>query len=411
MALSKAFSDNAIVSIKLRKLPTLPTTEDLLYLLATATKNKKPAELPFKNPYNNISFVVKVVPATTQLAPRWTFERCTESGNVFLWTRESNEVIMVQGKIKIESNYTGIPAQKDEEQLSQSGQFLLPEQNLQNSPNQQYGVDWQNQQQDQPGLDDAEEASEPTGKQAEGDNTAAAETTTRQETSPPAAQTRGSGQPIILGSPVISASNLAAMGAAQDEVSNHWMLNENYRGPVKLPPPVVLNPEVVRSYLSALSNPQTGLLRQSAFEFFLLRDSMALQKRGGKLAVLVFDFINPDTQEPPSISKEAASILADLLSEFCGPLELFTQLKSGEFAILLSGHDGESALKFAEKLCSKLPQGATELSILADLKTLAVGVACIPETCHDPGTLVAAAIKAKNMARQSQRRCMLFPLF
>jgi hypothetical protein len=87
MALSKAFTDNAIISVKLRKLPTLPTTEDLLYLLSTATKNKKQAELPFKNPYNSISFTIKVVPATTQLAPRWTFERSTDSGGVFLWTR------------------------------------------------------------------------------------------------------------------------------------------------------------------------------------------------------------------------------------------------------------------------------------------------------------------------------------
>jgi hypothetical protein len=121
MGLSKSFGSQAVNSVKLGKLHALPSTEDLLFVLATATQNKKMAELPCKNPHNNIDYTIKVVPATLQKAPRWTFERHTDQGTTVLWTRETNEVIMIQGKIKIDSNYSGAfyqePAETDDQEL------------------------------------------------------------------------------------------------------------------------------------------------------------------------------------------------------------------------------------------------------------------------------------------------------
>jgi hypothetical protein len=79
MALKQAFSAQSGAPVRLRQITTTPSTEDLRYVLATATQHKKPAELPFKNLYNGLTFMVRVVPATGQIAPRWTFERCEQT--------------------------------------------------------------------------------------------------------------------------------------------------------------------------------------------------------------------------------------------------------------------------------------------------------------------------------------------
>jgi GGDEF domain-containing protein len=157
-----------------------------------------------------------------------------------------------------------------------------------------------------------------------------------------------------------------------------------------------------------MSDPATGLLSHGAFEFFLQRDAEYVQ-RNGKLSLLVFDFISETNKKTAAASTEAAAAVAGIITAFCTPLELCTQLHSGEFAILLCGYDGREALQFAERIAGKLA-GATTLKSMVDAKALAIGVACMPETCNDPGTLVATASKAKKLARESRRNCMLFPV-
>jgi len=369
VALSEAKKSSAVAVIRLMQMTTVPTTEELLYILGMAKKNQKPVELPFKNPYNNITFMVRVTPGTIQFPPSWTFERCDYGGNVFLWRRQTHEVIMVQGKIKIESNYTGEAAPEIEnEELIESF------------------------------------------------------------------RTTGS-QPIIMGSPSNSQSNLypviAGMAQEQDQIqdqnqiqnqaeaqlekalssSGTWLFNDTSAGPVMMPPAVALNDDVVNNYMGALSNPKTGLLRHTAFEFFLLRDLAYVQKCGGKLSLVIFDFVDPQTGLVAGDSEELAPILMDSLNDLFSPLQLCTQLKTGEYAVLLCGYDSDSALKYARTLWSRLSNSAPVGSIFADGANMAAGVACIPDTCKDPGVLIAAAIKAKDMARSAKRGYMLFPLF
>jgi len=77
--------------------------------------------------------------------------------------------------------------------------------------------------------------------------------------------------------------------------------------------------------------------------------------------------------------------------------------------ILLCGYDGARALEFAQRLEQCLAE--TTPDALLNLEPLAIGVACIPETCKTPGMLIATAIKAKDLARDSKQPFALFPLF
>jgi GGDEF domain-containing protein len=462
MGLFKSFSSSG-ASIKLATLPAVPTTEDLLFVLATATQNKRSAELPFKNPHNNVTFNIKVAPATIQHAPRWTFTRCSDNGDVVLWARESNEVMMIQGKVKIECNYSGVVADvvtMDEAQSTSAQEFTEQE------PKWHEGLEstWQEGQESTPhegqqspwqeGLEPGEAAPYAAEPHAAWQNTPeheaawpkAAEPDEAWQKAPesdPAWQkdarqevgredlAREDRTASDLPAPDVSLQKAEAQAATSDQATGKKgkskkakaraaaaqakaaqasaePQHDRYQAPVTLPPPVILHPEVLNNYLSSLSDPATGLLYHGAFEFFLLRDVEYVQKHGVKMSLLVFDFANPQSQEPANISTEAAAIVAKIMSESCTPLELCTQLRTGEFAILLCGYDGESALNFAEKLCAKLPQGKNELSILANLKLLAMGVACIPEHCADPASLISAAIQAKLLARESKLSYMLF---
>ncbi|MBS1990400.1 MAG: hypothetical protein JSS83_07775 [Cyanobacteria bacterium SZAS LIN-3] len=353
MALSERQKSNAVATVRLMQTTTVPTTEELLYMLGIAKKNGKPVELRFKNPYNNITFMVRVSPGTIQFPPRWDFHRCEAGQTIFLWTRQTNEVIMVQGKIKIESNYSGeVTTEADSE-----------------------------------------------------------------EEMPESFRTTGS-QPIIMGSPSNSQSNLHPIIASLDQSQSDnlsstgtWLFDQKNAGPVMMPPPVALNVDVLNNYMSALSNPATGFLRHTAFEFFLLRDVQYVQKFGGRLSVAVFDFSDSETEKTHDVADTVSQILSESLQDLFSPLELCTQLRSGEFAVLLCGYDGEKALNYAKTLWTRLTNSAPVGSACADSDSMAVGVACIPETTKDPGVLLAAAIKAKNLARQAKRGYMLFPLF
>lgn len=374
MALKQAFSSQSGAPVRLRQITTTPSTEDLRYVLATATQHKKPAELPFKNLYNGLTFMVRVVPATGQIAPRWTFERCEAKGPVHLWTRETNEVIMIQGKIKIEANYTGegaVPEPVDQSQQSTTGSL-----------------------------------------------------------------------PLVMGNPEISAYDLPSMGAKLDQSvvsglatgvgggagaavgygtpadddkkdqsdsfsGSNWLFTEGHLAPVALPPPVALGPDVVKNYLEALTNPATGLIRHSAFEFFLLRELGYVKKCGITVSLLIFDF---GLEGESRLSAEAHASLCDILEDYFSAVEICAQLKTGEYAILLCGYSLDSATELAQNLSGKIKESADLFASCAELRNLAIGIGAVPDMCSDAGTLLAVAIEAKRQARQAGQDFMVFPV-
>ncbi len=118
MPLYDSFSAGSQKSIKLSKMSSIPTTEDLKYAVAEAKRHGKPVELPFEN--NRILFVIKVT-LQGNSAPRWTFSKGDGPGSKIIWTRDSIEVMMIQNKIKTESAYE---QHNDEGQdMSASGGF------------------------------------------------------------------------------------------------------------------------------------------------------------------------------------------------------------------------------------------------------------------------------------------------
>lgn len=102
MALHGSFNAGAPKAVRLSKMSSIPTTEDLKYALAESKRHGKLVELPFEN--YKVLFLIKVLHQGNS-APRWTFQRGEGHNAKVVWTRESSEVLMIQNKIKTESAY------------------------------------------------------------------------------------------------------------------------------------------------------------------------------------------------------------------------------------------------------------------------------------------------------------------
>lgn len=108
MSLSSNRTARNTQTIVLFKMGAVPTTEDLKYALTEAIKARKSVELPFKHPENGIEYVLRVTAGTSITPPKWTFLLGEEHGSMVLWSKETNEVLVIQGKIRVDSLH-GIP--------------------------------------------------------------------------------------------------------------------------------------------------------------------------------------------------------------------------------------------------------------------------------------------------------------
>lgn len=90
-------------TIVLFKMGGTPTSEDLRYALAEAARSNKAVELPFRHQETGREFVIRIIAGNATTAPRWTLMIGEQPGARVLWTKESTEVIVVQGQIRVDS--------------------------------------------------------------------------------------------------------------------------------------------------------------------------------------------------------------------------------------------------------------------------------------------------------------------
>ena len=109
MPLFDSLSSGAVQVIRLAKMTSIPTTDDLRYALEEAKKKKKPVELPFEHPHTRQSFSVRVQLGMNTAPPLWTFIRGEGASAKVLWSRPTIEIMTIQNKVKTESASVGEP--------------------------------------------------------------------------------------------------------------------------------------------------------------------------------------------------------------------------------------------------------------------------------------------------------------
>ena len=101
---------------RLPQMNATPTTDDLRYAISEAQKRMgKTIELPFEHPNNHQLFIVKLVmSAGNRVPPSWTLQRGDGPSAIRIWNRSTEDVLMVQSKIKVDSQY--VPEDGQQEQ-------------------------------------------------------------------------------------------------------------------------------------------------------------------------------------------------------------------------------------------------------------------------------------------------------
>ena len=94
-------------TFRLPQMNATPTTDDLRYAISEAQKRMgKTIELPFEHPNNHQLFIVKLVmSAGNRVPPSWTLQRGDGPSAIRIWNRSTEDVLMVQSKIKVDSQY------------------------------------------------------------------------------------------------------------------------------------------------------------------------------------------------------------------------------------------------------------------------------------------------------------------
>jgi len=98
------------------------------------------------------------------------------------------------------------------------------------------------------------------------------------------------------------------------------------------------------------------------------------------------------------IPKETFKCIAERIRSLMSPLDVAAHVKDGEFAVLLCSSDSADAMRFARRLHETLSSQSILPEGVEAEQSIVVGAAALPETCIDPGELLAAAREAKEAA-------------
>lgn len=360
MALSHSFKATSIQSIKLAEINVVPNTEDLRYMLTECTLQRKPVLLPFKNPANSLGFVVKVSPAIGEGGPRWALERVNDSMQIVMWTRETREVAMIQGKLAMDTLFSSA-CQSTETTVTlgsprHAGSFPVVTTSQENPP---------------------------------------VEATTTIETAPVTPLQFGFIEPPNYNQQD-SHDWFCSFGAIRLEAN-------------ELPPPEQFDAKLLGQVVSALTDPQTYLATYGAFTYFLLRQHAQFQMTATGFSVVVFEITIKQNGVEMVIPQEVFRSIAERIGPLMSPLDVAAHINNGEFAVLLCSSNGAEAFRFARLLYGRLSgQSLLPPGIEAE-ESVVIGAAALPETCREPGELLAAARQAKELAHDTSRPFLLYP--
>ena len=413
MSKSKFIKTGPSLPIRLAKMGTLPSSEDLKYMLSTADKEGKQVELPFMNPETDCNFMVKVIPAAPPAVnPRWSFGRFENGTYHHIWSRESAEVIMIQGKIKVDGAHKGeyelVDSYQHTQIKSQMGalapafgwkrkerEFSLESQPLDPSlapydpepPQfQQIGSFGTTLEMERPSTLSFNQSllnqntqfqpTEPTQQ-------------IHQDYSHPVSQT-GEFQPFLLPP--------APLPFAKFEDA-----------PKTLPPPVEFDSDMNEAF-QILGDPETGLLCYPAFLFFLMREFEHSLMGSQELSIVVFEVLDEATKEPVELSINDGASVTGVFNSIRASLDFCARTEESEFAIVLHYYNGPDSISFAASLYTAL----SENSVLVNgensnqKRTFIIGAANRTSSIKEAGTLFACARQAKDNSKNSACPYLLF---
>jgi hypothetical protein len=376
MPLADAFNSRQSGTLTLNKMNSVPTTEDLKYALTEASRpaqgNIRVVELPFVNPLNQggTVFMVAVSPASGVIPPRWTFYRLEGDSKVKLWTRETSEIIMIQGRIKVESLYQRTGDTVQNLPIVDSLQLEQTEENLESvsSP-------------ESPSLSQ-------TGQFSRLDMAR-----------PESSVAQSSSQSCLpLASDSCAGFQSEASSAPFDVFAAQW------KNATVLPEPMEIDRQKVNQLLEHLREDECELLSYHGFCLFLL--AWCAPRAGSQAPLsLIYVRVRHRGQVP---ALEHLQAVAKSLKRLCAPYDVLAYFGQGNYGLMRYCLDGQGAMNVARAVSDVIeasPLLPPEVSLKVNL-----GIAVLPQqNGSEPGTALAAARAACELADKSGLPALIYP--
>ena len=410
-------------SVRLSRLSTIPTNDDLKYLLDEVKKHRKKAvELPFN--HNQTDFTIKAMLVGPQNTPRWTLQRGEGASSKILWTKDSDDVMMIQSRIKKESvpassptetpavnssvkvgqvlereRFTGLP----ENQIREAPKLLLPPKPLPLS-----GFRKELATSEEWTYGSKEEAKTP-GDSAMNDDLAQVRSFARKTVSDLIIPALDFDQNVEK-SGAEQASEDAVTGGAGEEPDAAEKRSFDSVVNIPLPPPVVFDKSLVENVSNKLIDKHTSLMSFGALVFFLMKEFDRFERKGTGFALVICEIAFKLDDRFIGVSYDALPAVAARIQSVCAPHHVAAHVAGSEFAILLDDSEDDVIINFSETLYNAIRAQPSLVSAIPDDSVrVAIGVASIPNTCTDPGVLVSTAEMAKEMAKGKSPSYLLFP--
>lgn len=434
---------------RLPKMNSVPTTDDLRYAIAEGQKRiGKTIELPFEHPSNHQMFVVKLVLSVgNKNPPAWTLMRGDGPNAARLWNRNSEDVLMVQNKIKIDTQYvpqdgeteTVIPSQPMSLQVNIGGgtdidnplapgavaspeSVAAPAANNFFAQSQQQAINaFQAPPQIAPAFGEnwADGLVQPPvfNPNASKTNIPALHPGTAQPvaSSPkPAAPLPNDQVPVV--DEVPAASQAAPTAPAhqhpqqpQASAPAPVVAPEPTAPRVPLPPPIKLDVTLIDRVGSGLIDPNTTLHSFATFVYFLFREQALYKRARTPFAVVVFEVALRIGYENVALPAVALPTIIERINTVATEFDIVTHLSGGEFAAIVPGLDSAAVSSWAQTLHTAVTSEPLSSSSRNESVLAAIGMATMPQTCDDPEVLIAAARQAKETAKTMTTPILLFP--
>ncbi|MBS1956174.1 MAG: diguanylate cyclase [Cyanobacteria bacterium SZAS-4] len=416
---------------RLPKMNSVPTTDDLRYAIAEGQKRiGKTIELPFEHPNNHQFFVVKLnLSVGNKNPPSWTLQRGDGPNAIRLWNRGSEDVLMVQNKIKIDAQY--VPAD-GEDQVMVPSQPMSLQVNIGGG-----GMDLDNPlapgQGGAPGDPSAPAAPNNFYAQANQNAINAFQAPPQIAPAPSDNWVDGLIQPPAFNANA-SRTNMPALhpGTAQPIASTprpaaplplDQVPDSSQPAPappvaepaapvapsVALPPPIKLDVTLIDKIGAGMLDQATGMHSFAAFVYYLFREQALFRRSNTPYSVVVFEVALRIGNENVALPGIALPMIIDRINTIATEFDIVTHLSGGEFAALLPGLGHEAISEWAPKLHSAITSEPLTAGNRSEGVLAAIGMASLPHTCDDPEVLIAAARQAKETAKTLVNPILLFP--
>lgn len=357
MPLPDAFnqtSTGATTPIKLPKMSSIPTTDDLSRALNQAVQNPSIiVELPWKSATNPNNYIIRVSCQESVQEPSWYLHVGGDEDDPVVWNYDTPDANLIHSLVSAECERTTYTAPLVEQEPSSLSDRIRTSSGANTS------LEWT-----QSG-------------------------TSFNQFAPSAVPNSNFTQ---------SSSQLTPIGTTSSALLR------------PLPPAVDLNRAAVDGMYKSFTIPETGFVSHAAFLFFLVNEFNRYQRDPKPLSVVRFEMcirpMSPDSGPsslPPNALQEASKRIFSTMRT----LDWVAHYES-EFAMLLPLTDRLEANQIVQRASAAVLASPLIPGLESRMLGVAFGIASMPADCSHPGILLAAAQEAKNRARKANVPVMLF---